>query len=45
MRNKLESLPMKARGSDKFPILFPGKGLSEEKRTPKLRHLGLEIVN
>ena len=37
--NKLESCPMKARGSAKFSIIFLGKSKSEEKTRPKLRYL------
>jgi hypothetical protein len=36
---------MKARGSEKFPILSTGKSQSEEKSRLQLRHLAFGIPN
>ena len=41
---KLESCPMKARGSEKFPILSPCKMQSEEKTRLQLRNLAFDIA-
>jgi hypothetical protein len=41
---KLESCPMKARGSAKFPILSPGKSQSDEKWRVQLRHLAFNTA-
>ncbi len=41
---KLESCPMKARGSAKFPILSPGKSQSDEKWRLQLRHLSFNTA-
>jgi hypothetical protein len=42
---KLESCPMKARGSAQFPILSPGKSQSDEKWRVQLRHLAFGFPN